>query len=478
MLPTFKTLNFLNKNQVYHWLLFLLIIGLVLLKLEVMTLPFFWDEAWSYLPAIREMAAKGPSLLPGSINAEFYRGHPMLFYFLSSLWIKIFGYSMPIAHLFPLLISIILLLSVYFITYSWTTSYFTAFVATLLLFIQPMFLAQSTFLLCEVLLGLFFLWAFWFYFKSKWIGFGIFMVAALLTKESAYCLVPAFLLIALLQWILKEINTQFFLKLTAYILLLFIIGFSFFIIQKIKLGWFFFPLHTSMIDLNEIGSKFKLSIKILFIEQGRGYIFLLTFITTLLSLNFIKSEFTKFKYILIFSLLLFVFGNMLFASINFLSTRYLLPVLPFLIIVCAVLIGSYNKLQFKFIIIPIITFIGFIGIKKSIEQPFYSDVELNYSNMLKSQVEFITYIEANPPTERIYAPFLIYINLCNEQAGFVKKGFKNLNAEVNDSTNMYYIKTSIETCKELEDMIQNKKVQLVKGFENNKAKVEFYKRKN
>jgi hypothetical protein len=169
---------------------------------------------------------------------------------------------------------------------------------------------------------------------------------------------------------------------------------------------------------------------------------------------------------------------MLFASINFLSTRYLLPVLPFLMIVCAVLIGSYNKLQIKFIIIPIITFIGFIGIKKSIEQPFYSDVELNYSNMLKSQVEFTTYMEANPPTERIYAPFLMYINLCNEQAGFVKKGFKNLNAEVNDSTNMYYIKTSIETCKELEDMIQNKKVQLVKGFENNKAKVEFYKRKN
>lgn len=343
MLPTFKILNFINKKQIYHWFLFLLIVGLVLFKLEAMTLPFFWDEAWSYLPAIREMASKGPSLLPGSINAEFYRGHPMLFYFLSSLWIKTFGHNLPIAHLFPLLISIILLLSVYFITYSWTSSYFTAFVATLLIFIQPIFLAQSTFLLCEVLLGLLFLWTFWFYFKSKWIGFGIFVVAALLTKESAYCLVPAFLLIALLQLILKEINTQLFLKITTYILLLFLVGFSFFIVQKIKLGWFFFPLHTSMIDLNEIGTKFKLSTKILFIEQGRGYIFLITFITTLLSLNFIKSKFTKLKLIIIFSLLIFVFGNMLFASINFLSTRYLLPVLPLLMIVCAVLVGSYNK---------------------------------------------------------------------------------------------------------------------------------------
>lgn len=476
MLTTFKTLNIFNKNQIYHWLLFLLIVGLILLKLEAMMLPFFWDEAWSYLPAIREMASKGPSLLPGSIDAEFYRGHPMLFYFLSSLWIKTIGYSLPIAHLFPLLISIMLLLSVYFITYSWTTSYFTAFVATLLVFIQPMFLAQSTFLLCEVLLGLLFLWSFWFYFKRKWIGFGIFMVAALLTKESAYCLVPAFLIIALLQWVLKEISNQSFIKIIAYVLCLFLVGFSFFIVQKIKLGWLFFPLHTSMIDLNEIGSKFKFSIKILFIDQGRGYIFLITLLSTLMSLNYVKSEFTKLKFIIIISLLIFVFGNMLFASINFLSNRYLLPVLPLLMIVCAVLIGCCNKLQVKVIIIPIIAIIGFIKINKSIEQPFYSDVELNYISMLKSQVEFTTYIEANPPTERIYAPFLMYINLCDVNAGFVKNGFKNLNASITDSTSVYYIKTSIETCKELEDLIESKKVQLVKDFENNKAKVEFYKR--
>ena len=87
-------------------------------------------------------------------------------------------------------------------------------------------------------------------------------------------------------------------------------------------------------------------------------------------------------------------------------------------------------------------------------------------------------MEANPPTDKIYAPFLMYINLCDVNAGFVKNGFKNLNPSITDSSSVYYIKTSIETCKELEDMIQNKKVQLVKGFENNKAKVEFYKRKN
>ena len=93
-------------SQPYHWLLFLLIIVFILLKLEAMSLPFFWDEAWSYLPAIREMAEKGPSLLPGSIHTELYRGHPLVFYFLSSIWMKLFGHSLPISHLFPLIIYI------------------------------------------------------------------------------------------------------------------------------------------------------------------------------------------------------------------------------------------------------------------------------------------------------------------------------------------------------------------------------------
>ena len=60
-----------------------------------------------------------------------------------------------------------------------------------------------------------------------------------------------------------------------------------------------------MIDLNEIGSKFKFSIKILFIDQGRGYIFLITFLITLMSLNYVKSEFTKLKFIFINSKIIY-----------------------------------------------------------------------------------------------------------------------------------------------------------------------------
>ena len=106
-----KTLN----PKIYHALLGVLIAAFVLLKLEALTLPFFWDEAWVYLPAIRTMAEQGPSIMPGSIDADLYTGHPLLFYFMASTWIKMWGYSLPIAHSFPLLISIGLIVSAVFI---------------------------------------------------------------------------------------------------------------------------------------------------------------------------------------------------------------------------------------------------------------------------------------------------------------------------------------------------------------------------
>ena len=41
-----------------------------------------WDEIWVYAPALTEMAEIGPTLLPGVLDAELSRGHPLLFHFL------------------------------------------------------------------------------------------------------------------------------------------------------------------------------------------------------------------------------------------------------------------------------------------------------------------------------------------------------------------------------------------------------------
>lgn len=463
-------------NQPYHWLLLLLIIGLFFLKLEALSLPFFWDEAWSYLPAIRVMAEQGPSIIPGSIDTELYRGHPMLFYFLSSLWIKTFGYSLPIAHLFSLFVSIILLVSVYFITYKWTNSFFAGFLATLLLFIQPIFLAQSTFLLSEIMLGLFFVWTFYFYFKKQWIGFGIALVAALLTKESAYCLVPAFVLTSGVEWYFKRINTKTFFKNMLIISLYFLIGFSFFIFQKIKFGWFFFPLHTGMIDFNEIGNKIDASFLILFISQGRNIIFIITILLSIISYIILRNKLSKDHQLILISFLLITIGFTLFASINFFSTRYLFAIIPLLLIGCTLIISSISKPYYQIVVISTILVIGFFNIKRSINSSSFGDTELSYTKLLKVQVEMVDYLDKSGFKEQIYTPFLMFYNLNTTYAGFINIEKFKLSTQILDTNNVYFINVSNEKLNEIDSLLINKKVVLLKKFEKEKAFIELYKK--
>lgn len=463
-------------SQPYHWLLFLLIIAFILLKLEAMSLPFFWDEAWSYLPAIREMVEKGPSLLPGSIHTELYRGHPLVFYFLSSIWMKLFGHSLPVSHLFPLIISIILLVSVYWITFKWTNSYFTGFLATLLVFIQPIFLTQSTFLLSEIWLGLLFLWSFWFYFKRHWIGFGITVVTALLSKESAYCLIPAFVIISGIEWYLKRINKKEFLVNISIITCLFLAGFSFFILQKIKFGWLFFPLHTNMIDFKEIGHKMESSFLILFISQGRNIIYLIALITAIVSYVYLKNKLSKDIQMILISFAVLTFGFSLFAAINFFSTRYLFAVIPLMLISCAIFIGSISKSYYPFVIISIIVVIGSINIYRSKENKNFGDTDLSYVDLLKVQVKMVEYLQKSDFKEQIYSPFLMFCVLDNPYDGFIDKKFANLGLQMNDSNNVYFLNVSNENLNGLDSLLSNKKVVLLKRFEEKNAMIELYKK--
>ena len=102
------------KVDVYFIPVLVGIVCLILFKLPHLYLPYYADEAWSYAPAIKIMAQNGPSLLPGAISADYTRGHPLLFYFLSSSWIRLFGDSNFSLHSFALLISVLLVLAVYF----------------------------------------------------------------------------------------------------------------------------------------------------------------------------------------------------------------------------------------------------------------------------------------------------------------------------------------------------------------------------
>ncbi|MGL5890546.1 MAG: glycosyltransferase family 39 protein, partial [Bacteroidia bacterium] len=148
-------------------LLALLCAAFVLIKLPYVDLPYYWDEAWVYAPAVQEMAASGPSLAPDAIPAELTRGHPLLFHFFAAIWVTIFGNTPVAAHSFALFVSLLLLLAVYR-TASRVFSPGAGIAAVVLICVQPVFFAQSGLLLPEIMLALFLLLALQAYTENKW----------------------------------------------------------------------------------------------------------------------------------------------------------------------------------------------------------------------------------------------------------------------------------------------------------------------
>jgi len=194
------------------------------------------------------MEATGLSLLPTALNPELSRGHPLLFHYLGALWMRLWGTSISTAHTYPLFLAIVLLVAFFLFMKSAAKSSVLAVFGTLLLAVQPIFLAQSGLLLPEMQLALFAFVSFVFYVFNRVFLQALFLAAALLTKESALVVALAFLATDFLLLFLKQIDGRDFLKrLIAIAVAVLILG-AFLIKQKIDLGWFFFPEHIGLID--------------------------------------------------------------------------------------------------------------------------------------------------------------------------------------------------------------------------------------
>ena len=129
-------------------LLFVLVV-----KIPHLSLPYFWDEAWSYFTAVHKMYESGPGMLPGDLPLRIAKGHPLFFFFIHSLWMRIFGTSVTGIHILSLIISLSTLLTTYFLVKKHVNQN-AALLAITLLSVQSLFLAQATMVLPEMLLTL------------------------------------------------------------------------------------------------------------------------------------------------------------------------------------------------------------------------------------------------------------------------------------------------------------------------------------
>lgn len=261
-----------SLSSLPDWAFAVLLVGFIGTKVAYLSLPYYWDEAWVYAPAIHSMYTHGPSLLPDDIGTSLSRGHPLMFHFLGSFWLSVFGPSRGSSHAFVLVTAVIVLVFVY----RWVAKLsgkWSGLAAAAVVGGNEAFLAQSGILLPETLLALFTLVSFAAYHSDRPWLYVLASSACVLTKESGVVIV-----FALVCWHLhamvrdaKQGSDQrgrwkwlFVLIAPAFVLS------SFLAYQRVRFGWFLFPEHTQLVSLNlkDVIYKLKLCHAFLFERNG------------------------------------------------------------------------------------------------------------------------------------------------------------------------------------------------------------------
>lgn len=381
-------------NRIARHRNFLLIVSvaiMLVIKIPHLGYPFSWDEAWSYYLAILKMAETGPTMLPGSIDISNSRGHPLLFYFVMSSWIKLMPGAIFFARIIPLLVSVLILITFHRLV-SRHINLLAADLTTLVLSVQSLFLAQASLVLPEMLLTLFLILSLHSFLTGRYILFASWATLMVLTKETGVFFTGVFGLIYIVENIKQYRETTFWIKGMIMAIPLVVYG-IFLILHTRAYGAPFFNEHLEYIT-NEGGrimSKLRSATSNLATRYGRNTLSAVAIISLIvLAARHRKPGNARFLVISIV-LILSLIG---FSVINFFTHRYILPVLPLFIAVCISLAVSafQERKQLAYALTGVVFTTTLIY---SVTKMGKIDNDLGYSQYLKVQKELVHWCEAN-----------------------------------------------------------------------------------
>jgi 4-amino-4-deoxy-L-arabinose transferase-like glycosyltransferase len=423
-------------------------IFLVVVKWQHLFLPCFVDEAYPYAPALRYLTDHHLSIMPNAIPSRLSTGHPPAFHFFAAAWMKIFGAGMFAAHLFPLLISVVTL----FMLYRFGKTFFnaeTGALAVLLFVTRAVFVAQSSQLLPETMVTLFTILAIHSWLQNrKWI-YVLWASLLVLTKESGLVLPAALCLWEIISFFrYRQISIVGLIKTHYHTALPFLAALLFFIVQRIQMGWFFFPMHIGLMSFSteEITKKLTTSIGAqLFVFMGG----IATTILLVLSIGIFivrKMKLSPVQRRSIGVLLLFMVCFIVFSCLNFYSPRYILCLYPLLYIIMAYVLLEALKGIPKIVPVTILVCVAFFQLWYTFNFKTNTDSDLGYADAVKTQYDAVRWCEENGYQHKnICAPYQLQCAMTSDAAGFVNKKelFSSVNAHYNEQTDLF-----IFTCNE------------------------------
>ena len=168
-------------------LLFCLVL---LLHSSLLRLPYFWDEAGYYIPAARDLLLKG-SVIPHSTPSN---AHPPLVMAYLALWWKVIGFAPLITRIAILAIAAFSLTGLFLLARR-VANFEVACGSTLCSAVYPVFFTQSSLAHPDLAAAGLTFWALWAYAESRWRAMALWFSLAVLAKETAI-LAP----MALLVW--------------------------------------------------------------------------------------------------------------------------------------------------------------------------------------------------------------------------------------------------------------------------------------
>lgn len=492
--------TFLNN---YAALLVLLIV-FTILKVPHLFYPHFWDEAWSYAPAVNLMYHHGPTLLPGSIDVEASRGHPLFFYASAATWLRIFGNTMVAKHCFALFTSLAQLSIVYVACLRFFNKH-VAIIATILLAAQVIFFVQSAMLLPEILVGLLAFAAIYFYSAGKYFWSFICLSCLFLTKESGLVMGIVLGADVLLSFFNKSVSWSERWKKTGCVAGAGAVIVSFFLFQHHTYGWFLYPGHTGLIDYswNAVFGKIVMCMNILFVADKMYRVFWLLLLLAAgfaiwkkqwLWLVYLLPAFLLWRlvtghtaflpdklYVAALALSLvaaiaasskllsddskarkflllggsFVLLYIAFTVFNFITVRYLLAALVWVVVYAAVWLDRTVSRASLYLYIPVAILFGLNIFKAYQWNTGIGDCSMQAFNAMKVQQELIHHLEDKQAYEKNIGlgSFQQRVSLAKPECGMLKSGkpFKYISPDI-DATTSYALFDNIEPDNRLEQI--------------------------
>jgi 4-amino-4-deoxy-L-arabinose transferase-like glycosyltransferase len=466
--------------QSKHFSVLLLLVGIlifVFFRIQYHHLAFHWDEMWSYVPAVRAMHANGVSMLPSSMDPIISRGHPLFFYALNASFLNIFGTSNAALHTLPLMVSIVCIVTTYWIGRTFFSEK-VGLVSAFLLMTQSLFFVQSAMVLPEVMVTALVLLSFYAFFKENIYLYWLFASLLVLTKESGIVLPAA--LAACYFFSEHSFKSSFFWKKIAWIVAPLGVFAAFLLLQKYTFGWFLFPEHVGMMKLTQEAFLTTLEncFNQLFLLQNRRNIFVLGAIVALfLFLLNKKYRFATPKNLHFLPyFFVFLLFYLIFSSANFYTARYVMCAIPIGFLMVTAAVFELMPPKKHFLAFLIFAFGAAATLQFTLVGKNVSDVELGAFDLIGVQHKAANAIEKYVPKDQkpiTRYGFLKEFSLKTAYCGYLNEPYKEFEARFLPGGIGYYL--SIESDKEYDKAKAEGKLEILHRFEKNNAFAEIYR---